>query len=141
MLCVKHVHQDSSCFLACETHQKVGEAYVDSQIWHLLRSTGLTGRADRSDRFGLYSPSRIRVFVKSPNVILLVKGQTGRPQHMPNLAVNICPPFFLVSFTSQKARTILMYMFYIEHTSPKTKLRAIYNTARLRLHALCHMLG
>ena len=46
-------------------------AYVDSQIWHLLRSTG---RADRSDQFGLYSPSRIRVFVKSHNVILLVKG-------------------------------------------------------------------
>ena len=47
---------------------------VDSQIWHLLRSTGLTGRADRSDRSGLYSPSRIMVFVKSPHVILLVKG-------------------------------------------------------------------
>ena len=47
---------------------------VDSQIWHLLRSTGLTSRADRSDRSGLYSPSRIRVFVKSPYVILLVKG-------------------------------------------------------------------
>ena len=50
------------------------KASVDSQIWHLLRSTGLTGRADRSDQFGLYSPSRIRVFIKSPNVILLVKG-------------------------------------------------------------------
>ena len=74
MLCVKYVHQDSSCFLACETHQKAGGAYVDSQIWHLLRSTGLTGRTDRSDRSGLYSPSRIRVFVKSPHVILLVKG-------------------------------------------------------------------
>ena len=47
---------------------------VDSQIWHLLRSIGMTGRADRSDRSGLYSPSRIRVFVKSPHVILLVKG-------------------------------------------------------------------
>ena len=30
--------------------------------------------ADRSDRSGLYSPSRISVFVKSPYVILLVKG-------------------------------------------------------------------
>ena len=49
-------------------------AYVDSQIWHLLRPTGLTGRAGRSDRSGLYSPSRIRFFVKSPHVILLVKG-------------------------------------------------------------------
>ena len=47
---------------------------VDSQIWHLLRSTGLTGRADRSDRSGLYSPSRIKFFVKSSHVILLVKG-------------------------------------------------------------------
>ena len=25
---------------------------VDSQVWHLLRPTGLTGRADRSDRSG-----------------------------------------------------------------------------------------
>ncbi|KAG2563442.1 hypothetical protein PVAP13_8KG352606 [Panicum virgatum] len=47
---------------------------VDSQIWHLLGSTGLTGRADRSDRSGLYSPNRIKVFVKSPHVILLMKG-------------------------------------------------------------------
>ena len=47
------------------------EQSVDSQIWHLLRSTGLTGWADRS---GLYSPSRIRVFVKSLHIILLVKG-------------------------------------------------------------------
>ena len=47
---------------------------VDSQIWHLLRPTGLTGRADRSDRSDLCSPSRIRVFVKSPHVILLMKG-------------------------------------------------------------------
>ena len=55
-------------------------AYVDSQIWHLLRSTGLTGRADRPDRSGLYSPSRIRVFVKSPHVILLVNGvRLSRP--------------------------------------------------------------
>ena len=50
---------------------------VDSQIWHLLRSTG---RADRSDRSGLYSPSRIMVFVKSPHVILLVNGvRLSRP--------------------------------------------------------------
>ena len=47
---------------------------VDSRILHLLRPTGLTGRAGRSDRSGLYSPSRIRFFVKSPHVILLVKG-------------------------------------------------------------------
>ena len=47
---------------------------VDSQIWHLLGPTGLTGRAGRSDWSGLYSPSRIRFFVKSPHVILLVKG-------------------------------------------------------------------
>jgi len=52
----------------------VSSTLVDSQIWHLLRSTGLTGRADRSDRSGLYSPSRIIFFVKSPHVILLVKG-------------------------------------------------------------------
>ena len=49
-------------------------AYVDSQIWHLLRPTGLTGRAGPSDRSGLCSPSRIRFFVKSPYVILLMKG-------------------------------------------------------------------
>ena len=47
---------------------------VDSQIWHLPRPIGLTGRVDRLDRSGLYSPSRIRFFVKSPHVILLVKG-------------------------------------------------------------------
>ena len=61
------------CFLACKLTKKQG-AYVDSQIWHLPRPTGLTGRVDRLDRSGLYSPSRIRVFVKSPYVILLVKG-------------------------------------------------------------------
>ena len=55
-------------------HDAARQAFVDGQIWHLLRSTGLTDRADRSDRSGLYSPSRIRVFVKSPHVILLVKG-------------------------------------------------------------------
>ena len=44
---------------------------VDCQFWHLPRPTGLTGRVDRS---GLYSSSRIRFFVKSPHVILLVKG-------------------------------------------------------------------
>ena len=32
-------------------------------------------------------------------------------------------PCFLVSFTSQKARTILMYMFYTEHTSLKNKTK------------------
>ena len=47
---------------------------VDSQIWHMPRPTGLTGRVDRLDRSGLYSPSRIRFFVKSPHAILLVKG-------------------------------------------------------------------
>ena len=46
------------------------QSSVDSQIWHLPM---LTGRADRSDRSGLYSPSRIRVFAKSPFIILLVK--------------------------------------------------------------------
>ena len=51
------------------------------------------------------------------------------------------PPCFLVSFTNQKARTILMYMFYTEHTILKIKLRAISNTGRLRLHALCQTLG
>ena len=49
-------------------------AYVDSQIWHLPRLTGLTGWIDRLERSGLYSPSRIRFFIKSPHVILLVKG-------------------------------------------------------------------
>ena len=33
-----------------------------------------SAEADRSDRSGMYSPSRIRFFVKSPHVILLVKG-------------------------------------------------------------------
>ena len=47
---------------------------VDSQFLHVLRQSGLTGRADRSDRSSPYSPSRVRVFVKSPFVILLVKG-------------------------------------------------------------------
>ena len=47
---------------------------VDSQIWHLPRPTGLTGRADWSNRSGLYSRSRIKIFVESPHVILLVKG-------------------------------------------------------------------
>ena len=49
----------------------VRDTLVDSQNWHLPK---LTGRADRSDRSGLYSLSRIRVFVESPHVILLVKG-------------------------------------------------------------------
>ena len=48
-------------------------AIVDSQIWHLPRPTGLTGRVDQLDRSNLYSLSRIRFFVKSPHVILLVK--------------------------------------------------------------------
>ena len=47
---------------------------VDSQIWHLPRPTGLTDRADRSNRSGLCSPSKIRVFIKSPYAILLMKG-------------------------------------------------------------------
>jgi len=46
------------------------------------------------------------------------------------------PLCFLVSFTSQKIRTILMYMFYTEHTNLKIKLRAISNTGHLRPHAL-----
>ena len=50
-------------------------------------------------------------------------GQTGRPHQMPNLAVNICPPCFLVSFTSQKARTILMYLFHTGHTTLKNKTK------------------
>ena len=51
---------------------------VDSQIWHLPRPTCLTGRVDRLDRSGLYSPSKIRFFfVKSPHVILLVKGTSS----------------------------------------------------------------
>ena len=49
-------------------------ACVDSQIWHLPRLTGLTGRVDQLDRSSLYSPSRIMFFVKSPHIILLVKG-------------------------------------------------------------------
>ena len=57
-----------------ESLESIIRVLVDSQIWHLLRSTGLTGQADRSGRSGLYSPRRIRVFVKSPYVILLVKG-------------------------------------------------------------------
>src|SRR6185437_390507 len=63
---------------------------VDSQIWHLLRSTGLTGRADRSDRSGLYSLSRIRDFVKIPHVILLVKGYV-----FPGLSIQKSHYFYL----------------------------------------------
>ena len=37
---------------------------VDSQNWHVLRPTGLTSRVDRSNRSGLYSPNRIKVFCK-----------------------------------------------------------------------------
>ena len=44
MLCVKHVHQDSSCFLACETHQKAGG--------HMLTANSGSLEADRSDRSG-----------------------------------------------------------------------------------------
>src|SRR6185312_4834727 len=44
MLCVKHVHQDSSCFLACETHQKAGG--------HMLTANSGSSEADRSDRSG-----------------------------------------------------------------------------------------
>ena len=33
-------------------------------VFSTPRLIGLTGQADRSDRFGLYSPSRIRVFYK-----------------------------------------------------------------------------
>jgi len=54
------------------------EAYINIhvylQIWHLPRPTGLIGRSDRLDRSGMYSLSRIRFFIKSPHVILLVKG-------------------------------------------------------------------
>ena len=39
-------------------------AYVDSQIWHLLRSTGLV----------CIVRVELGFFVKSPHVILLVKG-------------------------------------------------------------------
>jgi hypothetical protein len=38
------------------------QATVDSHFGNVLRPTGLTGRAGRSDRSRLYSPSRIRVF-------------------------------------------------------------------------------
>ena len=44
MLCVKHVHQDSSCFLAYETHQKAGG--------HMLTAKFGKSEADWSDRSG-----------------------------------------------------------------------------------------
>ena len=44
MSCVKYVHQDSSCFLACETHQKTGR--------HILTANSGSSEADRSDRSG-----------------------------------------------------------------------------------------
>ena len=44
MLCVKHVHQDSSCFLACDAHQKAGG--------HMLTANSGSLEADRSDRSG-----------------------------------------------------------------------------------------
>ena len=62
-----------------EQGQAVHEQAVDIQIWYLPRSAGLTGPVDRLDRSGLYSPSRIRVFVKSPHIILLVKDTSSKP--------------------------------------------------------------
>jgi len=49
---VKHVSRlvSGTCFLSCKAHQKSREPYVGSQIWQMPRPTGLTGRADRSDR-------------------------------------------------------------------------------------------
>ena len=44
MLCVKHVHQDSSYFLACENHQKAEG--------HMLTANSGSLEADRSDRSG-----------------------------------------------------------------------------------------
>ena len=44
MLYVKYVHQISSCFLACETHQKAGG--------HMLTAKFGKSEADRSDRSG-----------------------------------------------------------------------------------------
>ena len=58
--------------------------------------TGLTDRPDRSDR----SASGPANFAR---------------QHMPSC--------FLVSFTSQKARTDLIYVFYTEHTNLKNKTK------------------
>jgi len=53
VLCVKHIHQDSSCFLACEIHQKAGGI-----CWQPNLAPAEVNRS------GLYSPSRIRVFCK-----------------------------------------------------------------------------
>ena len=67
-------NQSMRCLQSAVKSERLHFKPVDSQIWHLPRPTGLTGRVDRLDRSGLYSPSRIRFFVKSFYVILLVKG-------------------------------------------------------------------
>ena len=82
MLCVKHVHQDSSYFLACETHQKAGGI-----CW---RAKLAGSEADRSDQSGRPVRPVYPVLVRVGAVLLLKslckptwkRGTTSRPMNI-----------------------------------------------------------